>query len=536
MHHLSSVFLAEVLAAGLSRDSTVYEVEPVVIRPKGAAVWCPIDMRLGCAYVDAIHGEDHVENATHMLSYAWFYSVGDIVDALEKFCADSSLCTRRTYVWICSLCVNQHRVKEKQNASEVVPFEQFSKQFRERVTGIGNVLALMAPWESPKYFTRVWCIFELFTAISLGKDEVKVTIVMPPRETTRFCNALLEEGTDVSKVWSALTSVDVKRADSSVKNDLESIRRLIEKGPGYKAVNAAVAKYLTGWFADASERHLRDIRASGSFDAEAISVMFAQVGRLLRTVGLYDRASAVLQEGLELVSETDAQDGTAHARLLVEIGVVEKKRGHLKAALEAFERARRARERTDTLNTPLGARLMNNIGSAKEACSDFKGALEAFLETKKILECVGGMCSRDGAQLLRNMGTIKEEEGDPSAALVAYCDAQDILQAAGLLQTPDGARIVNNIGHAKHQSGDLLGARQAFDEARAIRERTGTMDTPAGAELLSNLARLLEDSGESEAAREADGQAMLIYKKSGTKQRPQLHRSAQKSLLRMTTE
>jgi hypothetical protein len=45
-----------------------------------------------------------------MLSYTWGYTFGSIGSALMAFCATSSLDPRTTYVWICCMCINQHRV------------------------------------------------------------------------------------------------------------------------------------------------------------------------------------------------------------------------------------------------------------------------------------------------------------------------------------------------------------------------------------------------------------------------------------------
>jgi len=36
-----------------------------------------------------------------------------------------------------------------------VPFEAFRQEFQSRVTSIGHILAMMAPWDCPVYVTRV---------------------------------------------------------------------------------------------------------------------------------------------------------------------------------------------------------------------------------------------------------------------------------------------------------------------------------------------------------------------------------------------
>jgi hypothetical protein len=47
-----------------------------------------------------------------MLSYSWGYSFGKIGSALMAYCKKEGLDQRTTYVWICCICINQHRVVE----------------------------------------------------------------------------------------------------------------------------------------------------------------------------------------------------------------------------------------------------------------------------------------------------------------------------------------------------------------------------------------------------------------------------------------
>ena len=65
--HLKHVLLEEVRQTGGSEDSKIYEIEPLVIRPKGPNLICPRDGRTGTAYVDAI-GDEAAGRANFMLS------------------------------------------------------------------------------------------------------------------------------------------------------------------------------------------------------------------------------------------------------------------------------------------------------------------------------------------------------------------------------------------------------------------------------------------------------------------------------------
>ena len=92
-----------------------------------------------------------------LLSHStWGYPVGSVVSSLTAYCEKNSLDPRTTFVWICCLCINQHRVKESQARGEVVPFDEFRAVFESRVVGISHVLSLMAPWDAPDNLGRLW--------------------------------------------------------------------------------------------------------------------------------------------------------------------------------------------------------------------------------------------------------------------------------------------------------------------------------------------------------------------------------------------
>ena len=155
VHHLANDFINEVRVKFLDspEDTKIYEIEDLnklddngIVREKGKDTTCPIDGRRGAAYVHILQGNEHVGPASIMLSYTWGYTIGDIVDVLNNYCTTNKLNPKEVYVWICFLCVNQHRVIEKKRKGEVVSFEEFRSIFFKRVTNIGHILAMMAPW------------------------------------------------------------------------------------------------------------------------------------------------------------------------------------------------------------------------------------------------------------------------------------------------------------------------------------------------------------------------------------------------------
>ena len=131
----------------------MYDIEPKI--RKQSEQPCPRDKQHGAAFVD-VAPDPYAGRSTVMLSYGWGYRVIDIVRALEAYCDRNRLDPREVRVWICCLCINQHRVHERQAKGEVVTSEEFRSVFEGRVTGIRRVLSLCTPWSQPENLGRIW--------------------------------------------------------------------------------------------------------------------------------------------------------------------------------------------------------------------------------------------------------------------------------------------------------------------------------------------------------------------------------------------
>ena len=144
------------------------------------------------------------------------YSIGDIVDTLVDFCKFNSFDPKRTYVWICCLCVNQHRVAELEQSGMLIATDDFFMEFGRRVTGIGHLLSMMAPWKDPSNLKRVWCIFELGCAVMMG---CTVTIVMPPGQKEArngICSAMTVTWTPCMMLWPKQKCKMLKRLSKEI--------------------------------------------------------------------------------------------------------------------------------------------------------------------------------------------------------------------------------------------------------------------------------------------------------------------------------
>jgi hypothetical protein len=81
-------------------------------KPASADTICPRDGQTGCAYVDTLVGEDDIGRADALLSYSWGYLVAEVSAALSGWADRTDRDPKRTYIWICSLCLNQFRMAD----------------------------------------------------------------------------------------------------------------------------------------------------------------------------------------------------------------------------------------------------------------------------------------------------------------------------------------------------------------------------------------------------------------------------------------
>lgn len=92
------------------QDATISDTVKLVVNAATKRIVCPRDGQLGCAYVDSLRRQDDVGRADALLSYTWSYRILSVVKALERWAVQQQRELKRTYIWICALCLNQVRL------------------------------------------------------------------------------------------------------------------------------------------------------------------------------------------------------------------------------------------------------------------------------------------------------------------------------------------------------------------------------------------------------------------------------------------
>ena len=230
------------------KTATFYDLEDLqdpiygLFRQKGANATCPRDGKEGAAYIDCLAGEDKTGPSDYMLSYGWGNSVFDIIDALVDFCEVRNMDMRRTYIWMCCIYNNQHRLAIEVAEKEKLSFSDAASIFRSGVIGIKNVIAFLSPWRKPVYIQRAWCIFELFIAIV---NNCNIHLIMPSREKNSLIKAVCDEGE--APVNDAMANIRAENADCMYRVDKDAIRGFIESGSGFASVNMTIGSFIRKW-------------------------------------------------------------------------------------------------------------------------------------------------------------------------------------------------------------------------------------------------------------------------------------------------
>ncbi len=456
VYHLQTSFLEQIKAANLSEDAVLYEVEdlndenPGLIRRKGLNTECPIDGKMGSAYVHTLEGKDHVGTATYMLSYTWGYKCKDIVETLVKFCEDNDLDVKRTYIWICALCNNQHRI-----TNEVVPFEQFRDVFRKRVGGIKTILAMMTPWNDPGYLKRVWCIFEMYSANTLEDCQIKV--IMPPSDQTSLIQAV-HQATDMNgrngldDLLDALAKTKVENAEASWASDKENILRIVEEGPGCYDFNIKINDLLRKWIHTTVFNAAEDAKEKLHSDDDDSYNQRKEVATFLTFCASFFSRVGAANEAVELHSK----------------------------GLEIYK-SLLGKKDDDEDAKELMARCFNNIGTEYESLGKYEEALEMHNKCRETFESIYGTEHENTSVSYFNIGAVYRKLGKTDEALEMYNKSLEIDKKIKGENHIDVALSYSYIGRVFQANEEYEKALEMFEKSLRIREKTYGKNHPDAA-------------------------------------------------------
>ncbi len=485
VHWLNTGFLKEVEDYGKLPSSKIYEIENLhdetngLIRQKGQDVICPRDGRVGAAYVDCLRGEDHVGPANIMLSYGWGNQIGDVAHTLLDHCQANDLDPKRSYVWICCLCNNQHRVAEDIRLGKEVPFPEFEAIFRDKVLGIGNIVALMAPWNDPIYLTRVWCIFELFTS---HRHNCNLTISMPPREKLSMIQTLnTAEG--ISFLFDVFASTAVENAQASEESDKTRILSMVRDSIGFEELNNEVNILLREWVKKSILQAVDELssqyeeRTEGDPEKDAnriaeIGHLCNQVGHALDVNGEHEEALRVLLTSLEMTRTAFGDDHLNCATPCGNIGLALMNMGQYENALAYFRKTLNIQQlSTEPSETTDMAKTVMSIGAACFQLDKYNDAMECYQWSLNLFVNELGENHSEVASNYDNLGSVFKVLNKMDDAAVSYQKAINIREELLGTMHPDTALSYNNYASLLSDQGRQADALVYFEKTLEVEKK-----------------------------------------------------------------
>ena len=168
-------------------------------------------------------------------SHAWHACFPQLVETLELYASDGT--ETRTpagaeAAWFLDVfAINQHVPPWRDD-----PPMSHGQVLKPAIVNCGRTVLVLHPWENPKSFTRVWCLFEIMSTLEEGAT---LDVALSGAERKRFVETLTSEFEDIMK---NISSIDARKATATVLEDRDAIFRLIEDGTfgGFDALNDAV--------------------------------------------------------------------------------------------------------------------------------------------------------------------------------------------------------------------------------------------------------------------------------------------------------
>ena len=161
---------------------------------------------------------------------------------------------------------------------------------KESISVSGQMICLLHLWEDPVPFRRVWCLFEMYTAIELGANIIMVSVPValrtqvlmhthnafhvpsahkhfPPEDAEGFYSKLHE----IAETTVLVPTIDARQAQATVESDRVRIFKEITDSIGMEAFNSQLQEYL--------ERGLRGVATEALLQKGGVESLPAGVSK-----------------------------------------------------------------------------------------------------------------------------------------------------------------------------------------------------------------------------------------------------------------
>lgn len=423
IYYLKEIFLQDLIREGFDSDSTIYELEQLYKQPGSNFLsrGCLRRTKWGSTNMDRLKEVMHIGHASLYLSYCWDYSIGDVISFLLSHCASQDLNPESTYVWIDFFCLDR---PPPVHDTDVLP-ENFHKKIKHRIKTIGNVLVMVSPWKNPIYFTRTWCLFELYIA---HLNQCKICLSM----TCESKKGVIEAADDIDDLIRAVDNVKIETSSASQKEDYNLILESLDIINEPERVNEDIQCVLQEWLT--------------SILIESISY-------------------------LESSRSDNLNEDLKYSFLCNKVGSRKQRNQEFEEALELYKKALKVFEKVFQNEHSSIAESHHKIGDLLHENGDLNGALKSYRKERNIYLELFGHSNTDIADCCISITRVLQEMGDLDEAIAECRSAKAIYEILHGNDHPSQAMCCNLVGAMLCKKGDLKQALKEFRIAESVYKR-----------------------------------------------------------------
>jgi len=238
------------------------------------------------------------------------------------------------------------------------------------------------------------------------------------------------------------------------------------------------------------------------------------LAKLQHLKGNYDEAESLYRDALSRQQRLRGEESTNAAGILTDLGELLRARGDNDGAEAMHRQAVMLRRKLLGSEHPDLAISINNLAVVLDDKGNYEEAEKLFREALDIKRKTLGEDHPSLATTMNNLAVLLGNRGDEEGAESLYREALALRRKVLGPEHPEVAISLNNLAFLLRSKEDYKAAEPLYREALAIRRKMLGPEHPSVATSLINLADLLNTSGSAEAAEPLFKEAIAIYRKS----------------------
>lgn len=367
--------------------------------------------------------------------------------------------------------------------------EQFSEDIRRHLDG----LPVIARKDTFGYRTGKF--------VQRHKTAVAATVVMAALVIGFIVTTIMQSARVGRERDRAQLERDKAARVSSFMVDLFSV-----SDPSEAKGNAITAREILDKGADKIRQELKD-------QPEVQATLMDTIGRVYRSLGLYDRAAPLLDEALRLRRAQLGNDHPDVAATMKTIAGLLKDKGDYEASEKIFGEVLGMRRRQYGAEHADVAVAMDDLATVYYSEGKLEDAENLNREGLAMRRKLFGNESTEVAHALTNLAEVLLQKGDYDAPEPMFREALAIQRKLLGNEHPSVGLTLSNLASLFYQRGDYPGAEAMMREVLAVDQKVFGAEHPTVAYDFNNLGATLKMQGNFEAAEPLEREALAIRRK-----------------------